>query len=153
MNSKLVISAAALAFGLTGLAAPALGGVADEVKATIANAQNAYNSCDVAGMQGMTHANFFALNPDGTLTEGNSMAEMKKACDAGTKYNFNIDVTKVYEGNGWAVAVGTNKGTVKPKEGDEQKVDTHFTVVMVKDGDAWKSMHLHVSPNMKPPAE
>lgn len=153
MNVKLMVSAVALTIGLTGLAAPALGGAADEVKAVIAKAQKAYNSCDVATMQGITHANFFAFNADGTLSEGNSMAEMKKACDAGTKYNFNITVLKVHEGDGWAIAAGHNKGSIKPKEGDEQKIDGRFSVVMVKEGGAWKSLHLHTAPNMQPPSE
>jgi len=147
---KFKLAAAALC--AAGIAMPAIAGDADDVKATIAKAQKAYNSCDVDTMKGLTDASFFGFNMDGTLSEGNDMAEMKGACDAGTKYNFNLTVNKVHTGDGWAVAAGQNKGSVKPAEGEAQPVDSHFTVVMVKDGGSWKSIHLHASPNIKQPA-
>lgn len=140
---------AAVALCAAGIAMPAFAGDADDVKATIAKAQKAYNSCDVDTMKGLTHADFFGFNMDGTLSEGNDMAEMKAQCDAGTKYKFNLSVTKVHAGDGWAVAAGTNKGAVTPAKGEAQQIDSHFTVVMVKDGDTWKSLHLHASPNIK----
>lgn len=148
---KLKLAAAALC--AAGIALPAVAGDADDIKATIAKAQKAYNSCDAATMEGLTHANFFGFNPDGTLTEGNAMAEMKANCEAGTKYNFNLSVLKVHTGDGWAVAAGTNKGKVTPAEGEAQDVNAHFSVVFVKDGDTWKSLHLHASPNMQPPGD
>jgi ketosteroid isomerase-like protein len=144
---------AAVALCAAGIAMPAAAGDADDVKAAIANAQKAYNACDVDAMKGMTHEQFFGFNMDGTLSEGNAMGDMKAACDAGTKYNFNLSAAKVHVGTGWAVAAGHNKGSVTPAEGEAQQVDAHFTVVMVKDGGAWKSIHLHASPNIKAAAE
>ncbi|MFP4004504.1 MAG: YybH family protein [Alphaproteobacteria bacterium] len=144
---KLKLAAAALC--AAGIAMPAAAGDAEDAKATVAKAQKAYNSCDVEAMQSLTHENFFGFNMDGTLSEGNDMAEMKAQCEAGAKYNFKLSVDKVHAGDGWAVLAGQNTGSITPPEGETQQIDSHFTVVMVKNGDKWQSLHLHASPNIK----
>jgi len=133
-----------------GVAAPAIADNAADIKAAIKKAQKAYNSCDVEAMKGLTSEKSFAFNMDGSLTEGNDMADLKAACDAGTKFDLPLNVAKMHVGNDWAVAAGTYKGTVTPGEGKVQNIDAHFTLVLVKDGDGWKSIHFHDSPNIKP---
>lgn len=142
---RLQFAAAALcAFGI---AMPAMAGDVEDVKAVVAKAEKAYNACNVATIKKLTYKEFFGFNPDGTIEE-DATAEFKGECDKGTKYKFDITVDKVYTGDGWAVAAGKNKGKITPKDGKAEKVDAHWTAVMVKDGDTWKTVHLHASPNI-----
>jgi ketosteroid isomerase-like protein len=139
---------AAVALCAAGIAMPAAAGDADDVNAVVKNAEKAFNSCDVAAMQGITHAGFFGFNDDGTLETGNSMADMKANCDAGTKVNYNFTLLKTDMRGDMAVVAGTAKGTVTPKDGEAMNLHGKFTVVLVKDGGAWKSLHVHTSPVM-----
>lgn len=150
MSMTRMILAGALALGLT---EPALAGAEDDIKAVLHKVAPAYNACDVATLQRVNHTDFFKLNPDGTVTEGNSMADMKAACDAGTKYDVKLEVAKVHVRGDWAIVIGYTTGSIVPKGGEAQQVDNHFTVVMVMDAGSWRVLHLQSSRNVKPPAQ
>lgn len=132
-----------------GLALPAAAGDAEDLKAMVATAQEAYNACDADTMQGITHEDFFGFNADGSLTEGNTVAEFRAQCEAGVKFDFKLTPAKIHSGDGWAVIAGNTTGTVTSPEGESQSANGHFTVVAVKEGDAWKSLHLHTSPDIE----
>lgn len=131
-----------------GIAMPAFAGDADDVKATIEKAEKAFNSCDVETMKGITHPEFFGFNDDGTLETGNDMADMEAGCEAGNKVEWDFTVQKIDVRGDVAVVAGTSKGTLTPKEGEPQPLNGKFTVVLIKDGDAWRSLHVHGSPVM-----
>lgn len=144
MKFRLAVAALCAA----GIAVPAFAGDMEDVNAVVAKAQKAYNTCDGDMLASLTHADSFDFNPDGTLSEHGDVGQMKANCEAGTKYDFHFNVLKTYVRGSMAVVAHTVTGTVTPKDGEAQKTDAHVTVVLLKDGDAWKAVHVHISPNM-----
>lgn len=143
--SRCVLVAGVLA--MTAAGGSALAGPAEEVNAAVARAQKAYNDCDADALARITDARFFGFNSDGSLQEGNDTGTLKAQCAAGLRFDFEFEVLKVTGGETWAVVAGTNTGTITPPDGQALPVSAHFTMVLVRQDGAWRSIHVNSSSN------